>query len=60
MARTPLYDHLEEQFAFLIAIVIKVGIVLTSLFFGVAFFIPISYGIFGYPEPDQWFRMYEF
>lgn len=58
--RTAHYERLEDRFAFFISTMFKVAIVDSFLFFGVAFFVPISYAIFGYPEPDHWARVYEF
>lgn len=58
--RIPLYMSLENRYAPYTLVAMKCSIRLNLSFFGFAFFVPIWYAIFGYPEPENWSRVYEF
>lgn len=54
------YELLEKRFTVYISVAAKMLIGINLLCCAVTFLIPVSYTIFGYPQPDQWFRLYQF
>lgn len=54
------YDLLENRFTVIISVGAKISIGINFLCCAVTFLVPVSYAIFGYPQPDPWFRLYQF